>query len=59
MNAVFPSGSVRSKISSQPVSNWAVIFSRRLSWRVVDTRLPLRMSTCDSVKSLIDWVLRP
>jgi hypothetical protein len=59
MNAVFPSGSVRSKISPQPISNRAFIFSLRLSWPVVDTSLPLRMSTRDSVKSLIDWLLRP
>jgi hypothetical protein len=59
MNAVFSKWAVRSNISSPLVSDRVFTFLHRLEWQVVDTNLPLRKSTLDSVKPLIDYALAP
>jgi hypothetical protein len=59
MNAVFSKWAVRSNIASPLVSDRVFTFLHRLEWQVVDTNLPLRKSTLDSVKPLIDYALGP
>src|SRR4030095_8253127 len=54
-----PSGSACLQSSVQPVSNWAFIAPRSLSWWFADTRRPLRLTIIDIAKFLIDLVLRP